>query len=122
MFWSATRHAEKLSIAVALKKLLPKELPPSLYAGPGRLDEILARTPRGGVGSQVHPVRWSHKQIKDSWWLVTRSTMKCEGKHGKAWGILYWKGKRTSEKERPIPGILKYTWAEGSSVPTEGGK
>lgn len=76
----------------ALQKLLPKNLPPSLVIKPGNLYEVLSRTPSGGVGTEVHQIRWNYKAIADSFWLVTRTRFKCEGKHGRAWGMLYWKG------------------------------
>lgn len=131
MLWTLARHAEP-TLASALKKLLPQKLPPSLYDGPGTLYEILSRTPAGGIGREVHQVRWSHKQIANCWWKVTRTQFKCEGKHGKAWGHLYWRGKcwlssqtniyitpclgkQVSNREERIRGSLKYTWSEGRS-------
>lgn len=105
------------NIAQALRKLLPRELPPSLTGRPGNLYEVLSRTPDGGVGKEVYQMRWSNKQIEDSYWKVTKTKFKCEGKHGKAWGMLYWKGKPVSLEEEEIRGGLKYTWAEGRSVP-----
>lgn len=68
------------------------------------------------MGKKVHQFRWSEKQIPDSYWVVTRAKFKCEGKHGKAWGMLYWKDKLVSTKEERIRGALKYTWKEGHSV------
>lgn len=73
-------------------KLIPPERVPSLATGPANLYEVLSRTADGGVGKEVHQIRWSHKHISDSWWKVTRTKFKSEGKHGKAWGQLYWKG------------------------------
>lgn len=80
------------TVARSLKRLLPKDLPPSLSNKAGNLYEVLSRSPEGGVGRTVHQTRWSSKQIADSYWVVSRSKFKCEGKHGKAWGRLYWKG------------------------------
>ena len=76
----------------ALKSLLPKQPPPSLYSRPGSLYEVLARYPKDGVGQHVHQTRWGYKNIVGSYWVVTRSKLKQEGLHGKAWGQLYWKG------------------------------
>ncbi|KAJ3829054.1 hypothetical protein F5880DRAFT_1525619 [Lentinula raphanica] len=138
MFWtSITRSARQPSNLVeTIRKLLPERLPPSLVSRPGNLYEILSRTPSGGVGKHVHQLRWSQKSIPDCYWVVTRSQFKCEGKHGKAWGKLVWKGKYfymfscdkswnygvsfilgriVSEREERIRGSLKYTWAEGQS-------
>lgn len=105
-------------VARALQSLLPGKLPPSLANRSGNLYEILSRTPDGGIGRTVYQMRWASKQIPDSYWEVTRAQFKCEGKHGKAWGKLYWKGKLVSEKEQRIRGSLKYPWAEGISKPT----
>ncbi|KAJ3723343.1 hypothetical protein C8R42DRAFT_34249 [Lentinula raphanica] len=121
MFWtSITRSARQPSNLVeTIRKLLPERLPPSLVSRPGNLYEILSRTPSGGVGKHVHQLRWSQKSIPDCYWVVTRSQFKCEGKHGKAWGKLVWKGRVVSEKEERIRGSLKYTWAEGQSKATQ---
>jgi small subunit ribosomal protein S34 len=81
--------------AQSLKRLLPltkSQLPPALKPQTGNLYQILSRTPTGGVGTEVHQLRWSEKEISNSYWVITRSKLKCGGKHGKAWGQLYWKG------------------------------
>ncbi|KAI0723037.1 hypothetical protein C8Q76DRAFT_721348 [Earliella scabrosa] len=103
------------SLQSALRKLLPSQLPPSLSPLPGNLYEVLARFPRDGVGQRVYQTRWGAKGIEGSYWEVTRTSLKCEGQHGKAWGVLVWKGKRTSEQDQKIPGGLKYRWAVGES-------
>ncbi|KAK2466444.1 hypothetical protein APHAL10511_002086 [Amanita phalloides] len=115
MLCTLARGAPALNIARSLKKLLPNDLPPSLAAKPGNLYEVLSRTPGGGIGKELHQMRWSNKRIEESYWKVTRSRFKCEGKHGRAWGLLYWKGKLVAPREEIIPGALKYTWAEGRS-------
>jgi small subunit ribosomal protein S34 len=79
-------------VAAAIKKLLPKELPSSLSTRSGNLYQVLSRYPNDGVGQRVHQTRWSMKGIPDTYWEVTRSRLKLEGKHGKAWGKLYWRG------------------------------
>lgn len=83
------------TIAQSLRRLLPlkkSQLPPVLRPQTGNLFQILSRTPTSGVGTEVHQLRWSEKQISDSYWVITRSKFKCGGNHGKAWGQLYWKG------------------------------
>ncbi|KAF9057435.1 hypothetical protein BJ165DRAFT_1420374 [Panaeolus papilionaceus] len=110
--------AARSSITRTLQQLIPlkkAELPPVLAPRAGNLYEVLSRTPQGGVGSTVHQMRWSSKQIDNSYWVVTRTKFKCEGKHGKAWGQLYWKGKLVSPREELIRGALKYSWKEGHS-------
>ena len=125
------------TIAQSLKRLLPlkkSQLPPALRTQTGNLYQILSRTPTGGVGSEVHQLRWSEKQISDSYWVITRSKFKCGGNHGKAWGHLYWKGLLdlaswlltqshtsyilgvlVSPREEIVRGALKYAWKNGRS-------
>lgn len=128
------------AVAGALRKLLPRELPSSLDTSrPGNLYEVLSRHPDGGVGRRVTQCRWGPKGIEGSYWLVTRAKFKLEGKHGKAWGQLFWKGAYsfqmvytydmilicplhvgqnvTKGKDERIRGSLKYTWVEGKSTP-----
>ena len=96
MWWTPIRCSPigtSPELARSIQNLLPNKLPPSLSARPGNLYEVISRTPGGGVGKKVHQIRWSQKQIPDSYWVVTRAKFKCEGKHGKAWGKLYWKGR-----------------------------
>ncbi|KIM67847.1 hypothetical protein SCLCIDRAFT_1209980 [Scleroderma citrinum Foug A] len=99
----------------AILTLLPKELPPSLQSKSGNLCQVLSRYPRDGVGKVVHQSRWSQKGIHGCYWQVTRTQLKLEGKHGKAWGRLVWKGKLVSPREELIPGSLKYNWMSGCS-------
>ncbi|KIM45897.1 hypothetical protein M413DRAFT_296829 [Hebeloma cylindrosporum] len=113
-----TTVANSSNVTQALKRLVPLikgTLPPVIKPQCGNLYEVLSRTPTGGIGAEVHQTRWSHKNIVDSYWVVTRSHFKCEGKHGKAWGRLYWKGALVNGREERIPGSLKYTWREGRS-------
>ncbi|KAJ3539715.1 hypothetical protein NMY22_g4610 [Coprinellus aureogranulatus] len=114
MFSSFARLSAS-TVAESIQRLLPKDLPPSLSPKSGNLYEVLSRTPTGGVGKKVFQTRWRGKQIHDCYWVVTRSKFKDEGRHGRAWGHLYWKGKNVSPKEEVIRGGLKYNWAEGSS-------
>jgi small subunit ribosomal protein S34 len=76
----------------ALETFLPQLSAPSLNNKAGNLYQILSRYPHDGVGIQVSQTRWGQKGIANSYWLVTRTRLKLEGKHGKAWGKLYWKG------------------------------
>ncbi|GBE79358.1 hypothetical protein BKA93DRAFT_744805 [Sparassis latifolia] len=103
------------SVGSALRKLLPAKLPPSLSSQPGNLYEVLSRYPQDGVGQRVYQTRWSAKGIEGCYWEVTRTKLKLEGTHGKAWGVLVWRGQRVSERDEQIRGGLKYRWAEGMS-------
>ncbi|KAF9268254.1 hypothetical protein L218DRAFT_918729 [Marasmius fiardii PR-910] len=121
MLWTSIRSTVTTpSLTHSIQKLLPKKLPPSLApASSGNLYEVLSGTPTGGVGKHIYQTRWSHKQIPDCYWVVTRTKFKCEGKHGKAWGKLVWRGKEVSTQEERIRGSLKYKWAEGHSKASE---
>jgi len=113
----ATKTAAS-TIAQSFKRLLilkKSQLPPALKPQTGNLYRILSRTPTGGVGTEVHQLRWSEKQIPNSYWVITRSKFKCGGNHGKAWGQLYWKGVLVSPREELIRGALKYAWKDGRS-------
>lgn len=122
------------NITRSLQRLLPQALPPVLKHHPANIYQVLSRTPNA-VGKEVHQIRWSEKQISDSFWRVTRAQFKCNGTHGKAWGQLYWKGTParifhpiqdqagttpgklvTIGKDERIRGALKYKWTEGRSV------
>ena len=81
-----------VTVAKAIQKLLPSELPPSLSSRTGNLYQILSRYPQDGVGQRVYQTRWAGKGISDSYWEVTKTSLKLHGNHGKAWGKLVWKG------------------------------
>jgi small subunit ribosomal protein S34 len=75
-----------------LESFLPQLPPPSLDTSTGNLYQVLSRYPQDGVGIRVSQTRWGQKGISNSYWLVTRTKLKLEGQHGRAWGKLYWKG------------------------------
>ncbi|KAH9938507.1 uncharacterized protein B0H18DRAFT_17579 [Fomitopsis serialis] len=102
-------------VASAIRRLLPKQLPSSLSSRPGNLYEVLSRYPQDGVGQIVHQTRWTAKGLAECHWEVSRTKLKLEGTHGRAWGYLTWRGKRVSEQDEKIPGGLKYRWAPGAS-------
>ncbi|KLO15747.1 hypothetical protein SCHPADRAFT_849098 [Schizopora paradoxa] len=102
------------SLPPALKKLIPQTTATQLSLQPRNLYETLSRLPKDGVGSRVYQTRWQSKKIGGSYYEVTRVSLKDEGKHGKAWGRLVWKGRPVNEEER-IRGALKYRWDVGIS-------
>ncbi|KAI0254356.1 hypothetical protein BJV78DRAFT_1274177 [Lactifluus subvellereus] len=107
------------SVAAAFQKLLPKNLPPGLSTRPANLYQVLSRYAADGVGRRVYQTRWATKGITDCYWIVTRTSLKNNGTHGKAWGRLVWRGKEVSLREERIRGGLKYTWKNGvSGAPT----
>jgi small subunit ribosomal protein S34 len=123
------------AVEKAIRAFLPRVLPPSLSQNAGNLYQVLSRTPPHSTGKKVYQTRWRAKQIQGCYWLVTRTQFKCEGKHGKAWGKLYWKGesdlwlmhsiqqrtsalltgKLVSSREERVRGALKHNWQEGIS-------
>lgn len=134
-----SRSSKVLSKASrAIESFLPAQVPPSLDKRAATLPQVLSRYPHDGVGLKVHQCRWGHKGIDNSYYLVTRSKLKLEGKHGKAWGKLFWKGtpscnalptlrtgsltpaveitgKAVSDTDELISGSLKYNWRAGPS-------
>lgn len=80
------------TIAAAFQKLLPKKLPAGLSTKPANLYQVLSRYAVDGVGQRIHQTRWTTKGISDCYWIVTRSSLKEGGTHGKAWGHLMWRG------------------------------
>ncbi|KIY64534.1 hypothetical protein CYLTODRAFT_413263 [Cylindrobasidium torrendii FP15055 ss-10] len=115
MFPSLLRR-QAVPVSKLLEKALPKDsLPAALQAKNANLYQVLSRRPNI-ENRLVHQTRWSAKGIEDCWWQVTRANFKCEGKHGKAWGYKWWKGKRVSTRPEIIRGGLKYLWNDGKSV------
>ncbi|EPQ59606.1 hypothetical protein GLOTRDRAFT_71188 [Gloeophyllum trabeum ATCC 11539] len=104
------------NVAKALQDLIGKT-PSVLSTRPGNLYQVLSRAPDGGVGRKVHQQRWSMKGIQGSYWEVTKTQFKDEGRHGKAWGVFYWKGRQITPAPTRITGALKYSWKEGMSHP-----
>ncbi|KZT35533.1 hypothetical protein SISSUDRAFT_959530, partial [Sistotremastrum suecicum HHB10207 ss-3] len=73
--------------------------------------------PNDGVGARVRQSRWLHKGIDNSWWEVTRVSLKNQSRNGKVWGRLYWRGETPTGDEK-IEGGLRYNWVPMSSTPT----
>ncbi|BGP14921.1 hypothetical protein JCM10213_003722 [Rhodosporidiobolus nylandii] len=90
------------------------------------LPRLLSLLPRDGVGASVYPSRWAGKGLP-----VPTSAASLDGScrfdvkkvrlavgedgqvRGRAWGVAYWKGKRTTPADKeyePVPGGLKYLW------------
>lgn len=115
---TALEHRLDMSqeVLVALKKLLPSNLPAALAKRPGTLYHVLSRYPRDGVGQKVHQLRWTTKGLADCYWQVTRTRLKLEGKHGVAWGKLFWKGAllrvsaRASPRRNAHVSMLQANW------------
>jgi len=63
-----------------------------LTNNPTSLYKTLSRLPRNGVGAKIIETRWAQKNFKDCYWVVSRSHLKLDGAHGKAYGQLHWRG------------------------------
>lgn len=94
-------------MAAALPKSLVKLIPPitvdattTINPHPTTLYRALSRLPRDGIGARLAQCRWDAKGIHGSYWEVTRTKLKLDGTHGKAWGRLVWKGKRADSSFR----------------------
>ncbi|KAH7102985.1 hypothetical protein BKA62DRAFT_787181, partial [Auriculariales sp. MPI-PUGE-AT-0066] len=90
-----------------------------LTNSPGTLFKTLSRLPRNGVGSKLMEARWAQKNFTDCYWLVTRTRLKVDGAHGKAYGRLFWRGREVEIQQMPnkppvteviIRGGLKRNW------------
>jgi small subunit ribosomal protein S34 len=79
-------------LAAAFQKLLPKNLPSGLSTRSANLYQVLSRYAADGIGQRVHQTRWTSKGISDCYWVITRTSLKKGGSHGKAWGRLVWRG------------------------------
>lgn len=83
------------SLPPALARLIPvtKEAAnATLNPYPATLYQTLSRLRNDGVGALVAQRRWDAKKIFGCYWKVTRVKLKDEGRHGRAWGRLIWKG------------------------------
>jgi small subunit ribosomal protein S34 len=77
-------------------KLLKAVAPNSvLLKNRGTLYDTLSTLPREGVGLLMRQKRWDVVGRKDTYWEVTRVKIKNEGRNGKAWGRLVYKGRYT---------------------------
>lgn len=96
--------ATRLPQAIArLVPTTPIDATTTIFPHPTTLYRTLSRLPQDGVGARVSQRRWEAKGIQGSYWEVTRTRLKLDGTHGKAWGKLIWKGMRlNSLLERPV--------------------
>lgn len=69
------------------------------------LFDIIRILPKQGLGQKVSRTTWED----NSFWTIERVRISLDGRHGKAHGLLTWRGE---EAERPtrINGGLKHVW------------
>lgn len=79
-----------MSFSAKLLKSLAPDSP--FLKSKSTLYETLSRLPNDGVGALVRQKRWDVVGRQRTYWEVTRVRLKNEGKNGKAWGRLVYKG------------------------------
>ncbi|KAI9294415.1 hypothetical protein K502DRAFT_342459 [Neoconidiobolus thromboides FSU 785] len=72
------------------------------------LFELLSVQPNNGVGLRVAAKEWLNKGKDNLYYTITKSQIKKDLKHGKAWGELYVNGKLVPNKR--IRHGLKLNW------------
>jgi small subunit ribosomal protein S34 len=108
------------ALAAAFQKLLPKKLPSGLSTRSANLYQVLSRYAADGTGQRVHQTRWTNKGFSDCYWVVTRTSLKKGGSHGKAWGRLVWRGQwnRIFVKFAVLVVLTMFTGNREGSKPT----
>eukprot|EP00761_Pharyngomonas_kirbyi_P012610 gb/GECH01012637.1/.p1 GENE.gb/GECH01012637.1/~~gb/GECH01012637.1/.p1 ORF type:complete len:123 (+),score=17.90 gb/GECH01012637.1/:1-369(+) len=71
---------------------------------PKNFFEHIAHVPNYGLGMNWRRKTWKH--VPNSHWTLTKLKLSPDGRHGKAWGYLTWKGLQIPRQQR-IPGTLK---------------
>lgn len=68
----------------------------------------MSKLPRHGVGTKLTRRTWG----EDSYWEVTEVVIEQNGKRGKVYGILTWRGERQNEHKGPtrVNGTVKKVW------------
>jgi len=69
------------------------------------LFDIIRVLPRQGLGQKVSRKTWED----NSFWTIERVKISLDGRHGKAHGLLTWRG-TPAEKPTRINGPLKHVW------------
>ena len=73
---------------------------------PKNFFEVCSFTKNHGVGEKLFRKIWRFEE--PSFWTVTKIETR-DGVHGKAWGVLTWKG-QSEETAKMIPGTHKRDW------------
>ncbi|EIE24151.1 hypothetical protein COCSUDRAFT_53242 [Coccomyxa subellipsoidea C-169] len=79
------------------------------------LYEVASNLQKHGIGHKVQRTTWK----EDSFWTITGMKPSLDGKHGKAFGILTWRGRKESEEPRRVNGTLKRVWRCMDDAPVE---
>jgi small subunit ribosomal protein S34 len=94
---------------------------PTRKAGPRNFFDLATMFPSNGVGLKFARKNWG---IRDCYWRITRVKLKVapdkfddDNVHGKAWGVLTWRGE-SDGRERPLRGVYKKVWGVWSQPNT----
>lgn len=86
---------------------------PTRQQGPRKFFELATMFPNNGIGMKFFRKNW---RSQNSYWRITRVKLKVapekfddENVHGKAWGVLTWRG-QSDGRERPLRGTYKKLW------------
>ncbi|KAJ1832412.1 hypothetical protein IWW55_001871 [Coemansia sp. RSA 2706] len=101
--------------SLAAKILTKDGVPPAVTfaSKPKTLYELLNVQRSGANAAKVMPHHWFEKGFEGCYYQIHRVRYKWhEGgpTHGRAWGILHWRGKPTADKPSRIRGGLKFSW------------
>ncbi|KAJ1781724.1 hypothetical protein GGH19_001123 [Coemansia sp. RSA 1807] len=110
---------------LAAKILTKSGIPPTVefVTKPKTLPELLNVQRLNAYKMKVMPTHWFDKGFDDCYYEVHRVKYKRylgEPTHGKAWGILTWKGKQVNDQPRKIQGGLKFNWKPYESPHAQG--
>ncbi|KAL1923565.1 uncharacterized protein VTP21DRAFT_8545 [Calcarisporiella thermophila] len=67
---------------------------------PKNLYELLNTHKDFGVGQRVVLQKWINKGFQDCYYEITKIKLKEDLRHGRAWGVMVWKG-RTLDEGKP---------------------
>ncbi|KAG7666804.1 hypothetical protein Ndes2526B_g09557 [Nannochloris sp. 'desiccata'] len=68
--------------------------------------EVLSSLPKHGMGTKITRSTWQDS----SFWTVTQIKTEMDGKRGKAYGLLTWRGEQQGEQPSRIRGASKKLW------------
>ncbi|GAA5810051.1 hypothetical protein MFLAVUS_003469 [Mucor flavus] len=86
----------------------------AIQKGGMNLFQVLRSLPNQGVGTKIAPTKYLNSPtLKNSYYEVTKVSLKEEGKNGHAWGVHVLKGHTMLDgKPVEIRGGLKYKWKQ----------
>ncbi|KAI9471556.1 hypothetical protein BX667DRAFT_533155 [Coemansia mojavensis] len=111
----------KLAAQILTKTGIPPTV--AFEAKPKTLPELLNVQRKNAYKVKVMPTHWFEKGFDGCYYEIHKAKYKRylnEPTHGKAWGILFWRGKQMTDKPYKIRGCLKFNWRIYSSPNEQG--